>query len=225
MNEVTVRKLVELTEPTVLFSRIDKLELPELDNAETDPQENHQDNGAMPTVDTQPSPSHSTLEDASVAPAVPPPHPCVKAGSATLQAQEGDLPDVCLLGADYMLYGAYQDWVHKNLGYHLDGGTAKDSKWLARRKKIVCLLTQRYDAPSGKVGKRFVRFFSVELDRIRARKCDAERVIVFQSVILQCAQGVNNSAQIRNRFLFRPYLWSRGVFEELVKYTYNSTMG
>ena len=40
----------------VLFSRIDELKIPELDNADTDPPENHQDNGATPPVNTQPSP-------------------------------------------------------------------------------------------------------------------------------------------------------------------------
>ena len=64
--------------------------------------------------------------------------------------------------------------------------------------------TQRYDAPYGKAGKRFVGILSVELDGVRARKWNAERVIVFQSVILQRAQGVNNSTQIRKRiFLTR----------------------
>ena len=30
--------------------------------------------------------------------------------------------------------------------------------------KLICMPTQRYDAPSGKVGKRFVGILSVELD-------------------------------------------------------------
>ena len=63
-------------------------------------------------------------------------------------------------------------------------------------EKLVCMPTQRYDAPSGKFGNRFVGIMSVELDRVCARKWNAERVIVFQSVILQRAQGVTNSAQI-----------------------------
>ena len=62
--------------------------------------------------------------------------------------------------------------------------------------------TQIYDVPSGKVGKIFVGILSVELDRVRARKWNAERVIFFQSVILQRAQGVSNSAQIRKGVLF-----------------------
>ena len=69
-------------------------------------------------------------------------------------------------------------------------------------EKIVCMLTQRYDTPSGKVRKRFLEILSVELDGVCARKWNAERVIVFQSVMLQHSQGVNNSVQIRKRILF-----------------------
>ena len=74
--------------------------------------------------------------------------------------------------------------MHQNPGKHLDVGIAEDSKWQARWKKLVCLPTQRYDAPSGKVGKIFVGILSVELDGVCARKWNNESVIVFQSVIL-----------------------------------------
>ena len=67
---------------------------------------------------------------------------------------------------------------------------------------LVCFLNQRYDAPSRKVGKIFVGILYLELDGVRDRKCNTERVIAFQSVILQRAQGVKNSAQIRKRILF-----------------------
>ena len=43
---------------------------------------------------------------------------------------------------------------------------------------------------------------SVELDGFLARKWNLERVIVFQSVILQRAQSVNNPAQIFKGILF-----------------------
>ena len=61
--------------------------------------------------------------------------------------------------------------------------------------------TQHYDAPSGKVRSIFVGILSVELDVVCARKWNAERVIVFQCVVLQRAQGGNNSAQICKRIL------------------------
>ena len=66
---------------------------------------------------------------------------------------------------------------------------------------------------------------SVELDGFCARKWNTERVIVFQSVILQCVQGVNNSAQICKRILFWLNLWNCGAFDDLVKETHNSGMG
>ena len=46
------------------------------------------------------------------------------------------------------------------------------------------MLTQHYDAPSVKFGKIFVGILSTELDGVCARKWNAERVIVFQSIIL-----------------------------------------
>ena len=148
-----------------------------------------------------------------MASAIPPPRLRVEAGNAALQAQEGDLPDVRLIGADYMLYGVYQDWVHQNPGDHLDVVIEENSKWQSRWEKLVCMPTQRYDAPSGKVGKRFVVILSVELDGVRVRKWNAKRVIVIQFVILQLAQSVNNYAQIRKRFFFRLDLCNRGAFD------------
>ena len=92
-------------------------------------------------------------------------------------------------------------------------------------EKLVCMPTQRYVAPSRKFGERLVGILSVEIDGVRARKWNSERVIVFQSVILQRIKSVNNSAQIRKRILFQLNLWNRGAFDNLVKETYNSAMG
>ena len=85
--------------------------------------------------------------------------------------------------------------------------------------------TQRYDAPSGKFGKRFFGIMYVELDGVRDSKWNAETVMVFQSIILQRAQGLNNSAQIRKRILFRLNCCNCRSFDELVNDTYNSAMG
>ena len=56
-------ELVKLTQLTVLFFCIDELEIPELNNAKTNMPENHEENGTIPPVKTQPSPLHSLLED------------------------------------------------------------------------------------------------------------------------------------------------------------------
>ena len=84
----------------MIFSRTDKLKITELANAETSPLENHQDNVATPLVNTQPSPTQSPLEETSVASSAPLSRPLIEAGDASLQAQEGDCPDVHLLGTD-----------------------------------------------------------------------------------------------------------------------------
>ena len=178
------------------------MEIPELANTETDPPQNPQDNGAMPPVSTQQYPPHSPLEDTLVTSAEPLPRPHVKSGDAALQARAGDLLYVCLLGANYMLYGVYQGWVTQNTGEHLDGGIKEDSKWQAKCKKIFCMPTQLYYASAGKVRNIFFGIVHVELDGVHARKWNIERVIFFQSFILKHAQGVNNSAQICKHTLF-----------------------
>ena len=71
MHEDAESKLVELARPTVLLSCIYKLEILELDDAETNPPVNQQDNGAMTLVNTQPSLPYSPLEDALVSPYSP----------------------------------------------------------------------------------------------------------------------------------------------------------
>ena len=131
-----------------------------------------------------------------MASAAPLPHPRVEAGNAALKAQEEDLPDVRFFGANYMIYGVYQYWVHQNSVDHLDGGIVEDIKWQAQWEKLVCMPTQRCDATSGKVGKRFVGILSVELDRVRARKWNAERVIIFNLL----SSNVQKSLLIPRKF-------------------------
>ena len=87
MNEVAEGELAKLARKTMLFSCIDELEIPELDDAENDSPENHQDNGATPPVNTHPSMPHSPTEDAFVASYAPPSRPRVEAGNAAIQAR------------------------------------------------------------------------------------------------------------------------------------------
>ena len=96
-----------------------------------------------------------------------------------------DHPEVRLKAADYALFGVYQDWVHQNPRNHLDDVIKEDSKWQDMLVKLACFPTQRYDVPSGRVGKFFVSILSVELDGIQAWKWNANLVIVFQLFILQ----------------------------------------
>ena len=69
--------------------------------------------------------------------------------------------------------------------------------------------TQRYVVISGKFSKIFFGTLSVDLNGVQARKWNFERVIVVQSVILQRAQGVNNSKHNHTRILFQSNCWNR----------------
>ena len=131
MHKVSEGDINKIYEPTVLFFHTNDTEILDLANADTNPPQNLQENGSTLTVNTHKSPTNSPLEKNSVTSAEPLPCPCVKDRDATLQACAGDLPDARLLGADYIICGVYQDWVRQNLGEHLDGGIANDSKWQA----------------------------------------------------------------------------------------------
>ena len=61
------------------------------------------------------------------------------------------------------------------------------------------MLLRRYDAPSGKVGRRFVGMLGAELQGMRDCRWNLERFIVFQTVILQRACHVTASHAIRRR--------------------------
>ena len=103
MHEVSEGEINAIARPTVIISHTNEFEIMELVEAKTNPPKNLQDNGAMPPVNTQPSPPHSPPEDTLVASANTPPCPRVEAVDAALQARTGDLLDVPLLGADYMV--------------------------------------------------------------------------------------------------------------------------
>ena len=59
MQKVLEGELDSMAQPKVLLSHTDDLKIPNLANANTNPSENHQDNGAMPPVNTQNSLLHS----------------------------------------------------------------------------------------------------------------------------------------------------------------------
>ena len=91
--------------------------------------------------------------------------------------------------------------------------------------KTCILTTQRYDAPLGKVWGNVFATLSVELDGIRDQKWNSKRMIIFQSVILQHAQAINNAKHICARIQFQIDCWNRGVFGKIVKNTFNADTG
>ena len=100
---------------------------------------------------------------------------------------------------DLRLQEVYGDWVHANPGTHLDGGIRDDSAWQAWWRDLVVMPSRRYDAPSGRVGWRFVGTLGAEIKGVRDRLWNSERFIFFQTVILQQAPHVTESQAIRRR--------------------------
>ena len=132
MHEVAAVKLGEFLQPMEIFTHTNKVDPTELDINDTTLAENHQDNGAMQPLITQPSSPHLLPTDTSDALELPPLRPHIDAGAAARQASMDDLPRVCLMAADNSLFGVYQDWVHQNTGTNLDVGINEDVKWKAR---------------------------------------------------------------------------------------------
>ena len=120
---------------------------------------------------------------------------------------------------DLRLQEVYGDWVHANPGTHLDGGVRGDSAWQAWWRDLVVMPSRRYDAPSGKVGRRFVGTLGEELKEVRDRRWNLERFIVFQTVILQRAHHVTASQAIRRRIEKRLDAWGEGKHVMLVEDT------
>ena len=98
---------------------------------------------------------------------------------------------------DLRLREVYGDWVHGNPGTHLDGGVKEDGLWQGWWRDLAVMPPRRYEAPSGKVGRRFVNALVEELRGIRDRRWNSERFIVFQTVTLKRARHVTASRDIR----------------------------
>ena len=88
---------------------------------------------------------------------------------------------------DLRLREVYSDWFHGNPGTHLNDEIAENGKWQGWWRDLMVTPARRYEAPSGKVGRRFVKILARELRGVLDRRWNSERFIVFQTVALQRA--------------------------------------
>ena len=100
---------------------------------------------------------------------------------------EGGEPGYTPTPEDLCLREVYGDWVNANPGTHLDSGIGDDTTWQVWWRDLAVMPSRRYDAPSGKFGKRFVVTLGGDLRGMRDIQWDSERFIVFQMVILKRA--------------------------------------
>ena len=115
------------------------------------------------------------------------------------EGMAGDVPGYQPTPEDLCIREVYRDWFHANPGTHLDRGVRNDSAWQAWWRNLTFMPLRRYDAPSGKFGRRFVGTLVEELKGVRDRQWNSERFIVFQTVILQQSYHVTASQAIHRR--------------------------
>ena len=99
----------------------------------------------------------------------------------------GDEPGYTPTPEDLHIQEVYGYWVHANPGTHVDRGICDNSAWQAWWRDLSVMPSRRYDAPSGRVGQRFVGTLGVDLKGVRDRLWNSELFIVFHTVILQQA--------------------------------------
>ena len=71
--------------------------------------------------------------------------------------------------------------------------------WQVRWKEVVKLPPQRYDVPTGRIGRLSVSAVAFELEGVVKRQWNSEKFIVFQAVILQRFVDVTRAQDIRRR--------------------------
>ena len=69
------------------------------------------------------------------------------------------------------------EYVRTNDGTHLDGGIADDLIWQERYKRIIVYPLSQYDLSNGVVGISFLSMLTDELDGVRERKWNMEKVL------------------------------------------------
>ena len=117
------------------------------------------------------------------------------------------------------IQSVYGDRVRQSGGTHLDGGIRDDAIWQAHWKEIVGLPPQRYDVPSGKIGRLFIQALTQELTGVVERSWNSERFLVFPAVILQRSPTVKRARDIQSRIENRLEAWAQNKFDMLVQDT------
>ena len=198
-----------------------------LDQAPTPPPEDDNDDPSLPAP-TAPEMAANAGEDPI--PACPPAtaaaatranatareDPEAAPGPAITPDAGADLPGYTVTAADRLLDAAFGDHAHDNDGTHLHGGFSDDALWQRRWRRMAQIATTRYQAPAGRVGRRFLAILTSEFRGVRERLWNSERPLVFVATVLQTTPGVRRAKDIRLRLAQRMDLWDQGHFKALV---------
>ena len=133
--------------------------------------------------------------------------------------EKGDLPGYIVSPENRKLDEVYGDHIHENIGTHLTGGISTDKQWQRYLKRLLPLPPSHYHVPRGELSTQFITTLAELFNQIVDRKCNADKLIVFQMVILQRAPNVKRSADVKKRLRRRLQKWNDGLFQELVEDT------
>ena len=86
------------------------------------------------------------------------------------EGAEGDEPEYTPTLEDLRLWEVYRYWVHANPGTHLDVRIGDNTACQVGWSDLAVMPSRRYNAPIGKVGRRFVETIWVELRGVRDRQ-------------------------------------------------------
>ena len=78
----------------------------------------------------------------------------------------------------------HSEYLRNNDGTHLDGKIVDNKVWQERYRSIITYPLSQYDLPNGKIGKSFLHLLAMEIDGVRERKLNMEKVVCFMSMIL-----------------------------------------
>jgi hypothetical protein len=84
--------------------------------------------------------------------------------------------------------------------------------WQKHWGRLVVFPFQHYNAPVRAVGRRYIEAVATILDDVKARKCNMEKFVVFQMVILQRTRNVKRAGGIKKRILKRLDAWEAGKY-------------
>ena len=102
--------------------------------------------------------------------------------------------------------------MHTNNGGHLSEGIVDDATQKARWRDLLLMIL----IPGDKVGRQLVQTLSVELRRVWERRWNAERLILFQTVIPQRARHVSGVQAIGQHIRERLETWEADHHQMMV---------
>ena len=86
------------------------------------------------------------------------------------EGESEDAPRYVPTPEDLRLQEVYGDWVHGNPGTYLDCRITDDGTWKGWWRDLAVMPLQRYEAPYGKVRRRYVNTLVRELRGVRDKR-------------------------------------------------------